>query len=733
MRALAFFISFLMAFLLFSVQPMATRMVLPTLGGTAAVWNTVMFTFQLLLLAGYAYAHLLVRFTQTRGQFAIHATLLAASFFFLPLWVNLTTSDALITAPISHLVHAFLLQLGVPFFCVAATAPLLQSWVSRSGHPLSKTPYVLYSASNLGSFMGLLGYVALVEPLFDLPTQSIYWSVLYGAGGILLLLLAVRLRPAATPRSAGAHSAPVAWRTRLTWIGLAFLPSSLSLGVTTYITTDVTSLPLLWVLPLSLYLLSFVDAFRTRPIVVQYCQQIAPLAALSGVMLLAFASSNFTQLFMVHLLLFAVLAFALHGWLAAKRPEAQYLTQFYLCLSVGGALGGVLNGLLAPVLFHEAIEYPAMLLVAGFAAFILLRRRENTQLAVRHYGRVLLHVAAVLLPITVVLYAIRVGVAALPEGLIAAALVKAVGIAGLLTLAVFRRYVQAFFTLFWVALVVLVGAYYTPSEFTKLWEDRNFFGVSRVYANTERNAHYFMHDTTVHGVQSLSPADRLKVQAYYAPLRDVFSRLPVTTAHPFAVAGLGAGTLKCLAKPAQQVDLYDINPMVMDIAKNPKFFTYLRDCPGTHQLLLGDARLRLAQQNPARYGAIILDAFSSDAIPSHLLTREAIAMYLTKLVPDGVLLLNVTNRHVNLLPLLAAQTKALNVVGYEQLFATSATDNPLVFRSHWVVIAASPTALSTLRESGKWKLLVDEGNPPWTDQYVNLLPYFNMLRGWGIY
>lgn len=727
MRALAFFISFLMAFLLFSVQPMATRMVLPTLGGTAAVWNTVMFTFQLLLLAGYAYAHLLGRIAGARQQIAIHALVILASLFFLPLWVSLAHSEGLIASPIRHLVAAFLLQLGLPFFCLAATAPLLQSWLVRSAHPLSKTPYVLYSASNLGSFAGLLGYVALVEPMFDLSTQSAYWSVLYGCGALLLILTAILLRPASATPNTHVASTPVTWRARGTWIGLAFLPSSLSLGVTTYITTDVASIPLLWVLPLSLYLLSFVDAFRTRPLLVKFCQQAVPITAPAGLMLLAFANSSFTALFIVHLVLFAVMAFALHGWLAAKRPEAAHLTQFYLCLSIGGALGGVLNGLVAPMIFYKAIEYPLVLLLAGITGFILLRRKEQPHLPVRHYLQLLLRVALVLLPLTLVVYLLRVDGAAAMSGVVAAELVKAVGIAGLLTLAVFRRYVQAFFTLVLVCCVVMVGANYTPSDFVRLFEDRNFFGVSRVYARPEKNAHYFMHDTTVHGVQSLSADDRLKVQTYYAPVRGVFSRLPVTDHYPLAVAGLGTGTLKCIANPGQQVDLYEINPMVIAIAENPALFTYLRDCPATHRLLLGDARLRIAEQGAHSYGAIILDAFSSDAIPSHLLTREALAMYLTKLKPGGVLLLHVTNRHVDLLPLLAAQTKALGVVGYEKLFTPSPNDPPLVFQSHWVVIAADSAAVNPLMGDG-WKPLVDEAARPWTDHYVNLLPYFKFLR-----
>ncbi len=726
MRALAFTLSFILAFLLFAVQPMATRMVLPTLGGTPAVWNTVMFTFQLLLLAGYGYAHLLTHYFSTRWQLRIHAALIGAAFLFLPLFVALTTSDALIANPIPLLVGAFLMQLGLPFFCLAATAPLLQSWVSRSAHPLSKTPYVLYSASNFGSFAGLLGYVGVVEPLLDLRQQSEGWSLLFASGMAVLLLTGILLKPRdqAAP-TANETAAPVAWRERGIWIGLAFLASSLSLGVTTYITTDIASIPLLWVIPLSLYLLSFVDAFRTRPMLVPLFQRTAPILGLTALMIYGFGGHGFTLSYLLQLLAFAALAFALHGWLAARLPAAQHLTQFYLCLSVGGALGGVLNGLVAPLVFREAFEYPIVLLLASVVTFMFLQQREDKSLLPKRQLRMLGETFAVVVALTVLLYLVKTP---LSEPLNSQTLLNAAGIGGIVSLIIYRRYSRAFFSCVSVGVLLLCAISNGIVGFKTLYKDRNFFGVARVYEDAKTNARYFMHDTTVHGVQSLDPVLARTPKSYYGALREVFDAMPVTHRHPMAVVGLGIGTSKCLATKGQHVDLFEINLMAKELAENPAFFTYLRDCAGDYTIAMGDGRIQLAAQPDGRYGIIILDAFSSDSIPSHLLTREALEGYLRKLAPHGLLAFNTTNRHIDLKPLLAAQCRVLGCVAYEKFFESPKTD-PLLMSAHWVVVAADKAALAPLLKSAKgWNMLVDEGNRPWTDQYTNMLPYFKILR-----
>ena len=726
MRAQAFIVSFVLAFLLFAVQPMATKMVLPTLGGTPAVWNTVMFTFQLLLLAGYCYAHLLTRCLKVRGQMLVHGALMLVTCVFLPLAVSLTTSDAMVNNPIFYLLKAFLLQLGLPFFCLAATAPLLQSWVSRSAHPLSRTPYVLYSASNLGSFAGLFGYVGIVEPLLDLHQQSMGWSVLYVSGMLALMLTGRRLRPAELQRAEDIETVAPDWRARMGWMWLAFLPSSLSLGITTYITTDVGSLPLLWVIPLSLYLLSFVDAFRTRPVLVPLCQRFAPILGLATLMLYGTGAGAFLGGYLLQLLTFAMLALAVHGWLALKQPATRYLTQFYVCLSIGGALGGVLNGLVAPLVFRSAFEYPIVLLLSTLTAFILLQRREDMLVTICRHLRMLGEVVGITFVLTALCYALlNEGPSLLP--LNSLTLMESASFAGLLTLLLYRRYVRAFYSCVAVILVMLFALDNGVVGYKTLFKDRNFFGVSRVYENPKQNVRYFVHDTTMHGEQSLDKKEALDPLSYYGVLREFFDTLPVMHRHPMAMIGLGVGTVKCYAQPHQKVDFYEINPMVKMLAEDPAYFTYMQDCKGEAQVLLGDGRVRLAESDK-KYGVIMIDAFSSDAIPSHLLTREALTMYLDKLAPNGVLVMHTTNRHIDLWPLLGAQVTQLGVVGYGKFFEIP-KEQARQLSSYWVVIARSEKDVAPLVKGRKgWQKLPDEGNRPWTDQYINLLPYFKDLK-----
>ena len=736
MRTLLFVVSFLLSFLLFAVQPMATKMILPTLGGAPAVWNTAMFTFQCLLLLGYGYAHALVAHVGPRWQWRVHGLLLAASCVVLPLAVQLHSSDSLLAQPIPYLVSALVLQLGLPFLALSATQPLLQAWLGRSGHPLSATPYVLYSASNLGSFAGLIGYILLAEPLLALSQQSMGWSALYVLGMVLLVLAGYRLTQA-VPRVASGVSPvpttpePVGWARMGLWVFLAFLPSSLSLGVTTYITTDVASVPLLWVVPLAIYLLSFVDAFRTRPVIVGLCQRLAPLVGLAALFFYGLQAHRFMLGFPVHLLSFAVLAFALHGWLARSKPSVAHLTRFYMCLSVGGAMGGVLNGLVAPTLLHHALEYPIVLLLASLTSFMLMLQSSGAGW-VRQQVRTALQVAGMIVVIGAITYGVFSFIDAKmqqqPMQFDRQTLVVAACFAAFVTLVLQRRYANTYYASAAVALIMVLTANNGVDGYRVLFNDRNFFGVERVYENPQWNARMLLHDTTMHGMQSLKPGEALKPLSYYAHLGSVFDRLPVLRAKPMAVLGLGIGSMKCYAAANQQVDFYEINPLVKQLAEDERYFTQLRDCPGTYDVLLGDGRLRLAEQPNGRYGAIVLDAFSSDAIPAHLLTHEAMAMYLSKLAPGGVLLVHTTNRHLDLWPLIGAHAEAMGFTAYGRFFE-EARGQRKTNNAFWVLIAKRFEDLAPAVQEEGWEPVHGEGDTPWSDQYINLLPYFKALRG----
>lgn len=730
MRALAFTVSFLLAFLLFAVQPMATKMVLPTLGGTPAVWNTAMFTFQMLLLAGYAYAHFLNSRLVPSWQWRIHGLLIAASFLFLPLSVHLVSSEALLKAPILHLAMGFLLQIGLPFFVLSATAPLLQAWVSRSNHPLSQTPYVLYSASNLGSMMGLLGYVAFVEPNLTLPQQSMGWSALFVAGTIALMLAGKMLKPAAA-EVAAAISKPRT-RTILLWVLLSFLPSSLSLGVTSYITTDIAAVPLLWVLPLALYLLSFVDAFRTRPLIVPIAMRVAPVLGMLGLLAYGMQAQRFSQIFVFQLVVFAFLAFCLHGWLARFKPASQHLTAFYFSMSVGGALGGLLNALVAPILFSSTIEYPMSLLVASITGFVLWQRGRGGEGFEKHlfiFSRVL---ATILVNAGVfyVVFGVAMGDFAIDDiQLNGQTLLMAGSFAAVVAIVIYRRYAHLFYATAVLGLLILVLTASGSNSSPMVFRERSFFGVWKITDQPNENSRYLIHNTTVHGAQFMKQEGPLVPLTYYWGLKGAFDNLPVLRQHPYALIGLGSGTVKCFAREGQQVDLFEIDPMVVRIAEDPKLFRYLKECPGHHNIYLGDGRIMFEQQPKERYGALVIDAFSSDSIPAHLITHEAIQMYFEKLVPHGILLVHTTNRHINLWPLLAGQAQQLGMFAYGKRFMPE-DDKKLDYQNYWVAIAHDPNDLAPMmKEVPGWESLSPlEGTKPWTDDYVNILPYLKMLH-----
>jgi len=727
MKILIFSISFVLAFLLFAVQPMATKMVLPTLGGTPAVWNTAMLTFQLLLLAGYAYAHVLTQHVPARRQWWLHGALVLASFSFLPLAVVLQSSEELIRHPISHLALAFLLQMGLPFFALSATAPLLQAWVSRSQHPLSKTPYVLYSASNLGSMVGLLGYIALVEPSLTLPQQSHAWSGLYVAGTLALIFAAVQLKPVAATREEQGVSPTL--KTMLCWVWLAFLPSSLSLGVTSYISTDIASMPLLWVLPLSIYLLSFVDAFATRPRLVGISIRVAPILGIVGLLMYGMQGHRFSATFIIQLLVFASLAFALHGWLARFKPVPAQLTRFYFCMSIGGALGGVLNAIVAPLVFSEAYEYPISLIFASVTAFMLWQRTRSD---IRTNLHAFSQVAFTMLVATGIIYAIMSygNKQAIFGPLNSSQMVTASAFAAIISAIAFRTYMKLYYAFVMLGLVMLLAMAQGVVQQHLLFKQRSFFGVWRVFEYPEKNSRFMMHNTTVHSAEYIDQKEPLRALSYYNALSSAFALLPVTHQHPIALVGLGAGTVQCFAQTNQRVDIFEIDPIVVRLAEDPKMFRYLSDCPGTHEVFLGDGRLELAMRDDARYGAIILDAFSSDAIPAHLMTLEAMRMYMQKLAPHGVLLLHTTNRHIDLWPLIAAQADGLGAVAYGKFFDIP-KERPLEYSSFWVVVARNEADIADLvaGDEGWSKLVADKDARPWTDNYSNMIPYFKILRG----
>lgn len=703
------------AALLFFVEPMFAKMVLPRLGGSPAVWNTCVVFFQAAMLAGYAYAHVITRRLRLWQQIVLHTGILIAVAASLPIAIPDDWAPPVDRTPVPSLLGLLLTGVGAPFFVVSATAPLLQKWLSRTDHPSAADPYFLYAASNAGSIVALLGYPLIAEPLWTLSVQSQRWTAAYLALTMLIGACAAtvlrgrssRPQPAVafSDQEPGIAVATVTWRRRARWTALAFVPSSLMLAVTTFVSTDIAAVPLLWIAPLTLYLLSFVIAFAARPV---FSERVGARIMAFLLFPLTFAiivrqTGPLWYLIPLHLATFFVCALVLHRQLARDRPTTQHLTEFYLWLSIGGVLGGVFNTFVAPVAFADVIEYPVVLILAS----ALLPRA-----ATRGESRV----ADFVLPLGLGVTASAVVLLLQTRGM--SPIVPAIGAA----LVMFyggcsKRPLRLACGL---TLVYLVGFTMVEREGDLLYAERTFFGVLRVRAIERGGVHALFHGSTVHGEQSLDPARRREAGSYYysegpvgqvlAALSDRFNRV--------GVIGLGTGAMAAYATPAQHWTFYEIDPAVERIARSSRFFTYLEDCGRGCDVVLGDARLSLARE-PGRYDAIILDAFSSDAVPVHLLTKQAVQLYLARLSDEGILVFHISNRHLALSPVIGALARELGLSARVQRHR--APDASKGTSSEWVVMARLREQLGPLAMDSRWHDLSGGTRYAWTDDYSNIL------------
>lgn len=735
--------------LLFLVQPMVARMILPALGGTPAVWNTCMVFFQAVLLLGYAYAHGSVAWLGVRRQAVVHVLLLLMVLFLLPFSVGEGTTPPTDSNPVPWLLWQLLISIGLPFFVVSSSAPLLQRWFAGTRHPDADDPYFLYGASNLGSLVALLAYPLVVEPSLWLSEQSQLWAGGYAFLIVMTFGCAVWARRGSAGHGASPHSAIPAvdsqsepapnLRRRLWWALLAFVPSSLMLGVTTHLTTDIAAVPLLWVLPLATYLLTFVLAFARRPrFSLPFLSMALPLVAMALVLwspLLTGFGGSLRWIFVpFHLFVFFVMALLCHSRLAHSRPPATYLTQFYLWLSIGGVAGGAFNGILAPMIFDGVFEYPLMMVAA--CMFCLLRTGSEAArwAALKHdfarpallglilYGIVLLHrVVEPQTPQAVSVFSISYGFRLV--GFLLPAIVAFT----------FRKRPIRFALGFAVSLAFM--PYFFPiREGRVVHGERNFFGVKRVRFEQDGALHRLIHGSTAHGIQNSSPALQREALGYYhrsGPIGDIFSAVVAPHAEAkVAVVGLGTGAMAAYAEPGQHFTFYEIDPAVARLAEDPRFFTYLLNCEGAYDLVFGDGRLRLAESPPGAFHLIILDAFSSDAIPVHLLSREALGTYLDKLRPDGVIAFHISNRYVNLVPVLGNLARD---AGLKCLIRNDRKVPPEEKRAgRWpavyVVMAGSDKPIAELIDNPNWQSLEGEaGTAVWTDQYCNM---WSVFRWW---
>jgi hypothetical protein len=765
---------FISAFLLFLVQPMVGKMILPSLGGTPAVWNTCMVFFQAVLLAGYAFAHQSVSWLGPRRQAVLQIVLLLAPLAVLPIAID-TSAVPSTDNPVPWLSWRLLLGVGLPFFVVSTSAPLLQRWFSETGHVAGKDPYFLYSASNLGSLLALLAYPTLVERALPLASQSRMWMWGYVLLAVMVASCAIGLwrssrspgsgvpgaGPAAAPGSEKGSAAPeqLGVGRCLRWVMLAFVPSSLMLGLTTFITTDLAPVPLLWVIPLALYLLTFVWVFGRRPpIRHERLVRVFPFVMVPMTMLTILGDvGGKLALLPLHLVVFFLVGLVCHGELAADRPSPARLTLFYLLMSVGGVLGGLFNAVVAPLVFDSVVEYPLVMalacLLAGWRAVSSRRDSARTEAAIgmrsdRRGAAQRRQPSAVSEPrsATASIYldfTVPLLLGAAPIGLIYALLVanawspwleaSAILVLTVLCLLLWKRWIRFSLTF----AVILLGLYLCSQTYGRkiLYAGRDFYGPKEVemVASGGQQRHVFLHGNTLHGVQWTSPSRRKIPTSYFhpsGPAGDVFWARSGPSGPPAQVAilGLGAGAMAAYAKPGQHFTFYEIDPEVERIARDPELFTYLRDCRGTTDVVLGDGRLTLSRAPNGRYGLILLDAFSSDAIPTHLLTREALRLYLSKLDEHGFLVFQVTNRYLNLPPLLAALAQDAGLICRSRHDPVIAPEDLMMAKdaSQYVVLARRVEDLGALAANPEWKEIRPvEGSGVWTDQYTNI---FRLLR-----
>jgi hypothetical protein len=743
---------FVSATLLFWVEPMVAKMLLPLLGGTPAVWNTCLLFFQMMLLAGYAYALFASRKLSTRQQIIAQLLLFFIAAVSFPIWVSHATAASVprVGNPAPWLLGRLFLIVGLPFFVLSTLTPLLQRWFAATRHTSARDPYFLYAASNLGSLCALVGYPLAIEPLFALRRQSLLWALSYGALTLLVALCgAVAL--VATPDDAHASikddetahhqqrsddetltpdDQTLTNRRRALWVLLAFVPSSLMLGVTTYISTDIASLPLLWVVPLSLYLVTLVIAFaRRRSARRRRIELVVPGVAL--VFLLAYLSGA-TQpvwfLIAIHLLFFFVAALMCHGRLADERPEAAHLAEFYLWLAVGGALGGLFNAIIAPLVFDRIVEYP----LAIVAACALIPRRAPASDDEPRARWLDLGYAAALgvVVMLLALFVARVNWSSYGiEWKTQESLAVVVGFPLIVAYLMRRRPLRFALTL---GAITLGGTFYHSLDARTLLTTRNFFGTLKVTQDAGSDVRWLYHGTTIHGRQSTALAKQCEPLSYYhptGPLGDVFTAFHAQRTSPnVAVVGLGAGATAAYAREGERWTFYEINPEVVRVAETPDYFTYLSYCAHAPvSVILGDARLRLTDAAPDTYGLIVLDAFSSDAIPVHLMTREALDLYLSKLAQGGAILFHVSNRSLDLHGVVADLARSRSLVALARDDPNNDPYDSDKEASQWIAVARTPDDLAALARDPRWyRLAGDPARRIWTDDYSNIVSVFKL-------
>jgi SAM-dependent methyltransferase len=726
------------SFLLFLVQPMVARMALPKLGGAPAVWNSAMLVYQALLLAGYAYAHRLSKEPPKR-QAIVHLLVLALAAVWLPIGLAAMTipPDG---SPIFWVPWLLVASIGPLFFAVAAQAPLMQRWFGLAGN--QGEPYALYAASNIGSFAGLIAYPLLVEPFMPIIEQTWLWSALYALLFLLVASCAFKIwhdRSAKVVKQVTEDAAPrtvIDWKTRAYWIALSAVPSGLMLSTTAHLTTDLMAMPLLWVIPLGLYLLSFSAAFADNRLLANVFTKVAPsIVLLAGATAFAFfGNAVIYSLITTVLLLFSV-AVALHAEMYRTRPDASQLTDFYLMMSIGGVIGGLFCAILAPLIFDWTWEHPLLI----FAAALLLPQiRLITLSGDEDAGEKGPIRATVMLGII----ALAVGLGSGILDPVGNGWAKMAVTAVMIAVGVFAIGTRMAYALVVAGIMMANGGYFNLMQTAADVRWRSYFGTYTVNTEPTGQFRWLLHGTTMHGMQNLTkPTLPISYYGKHSGVGLAFAKAEALYGPDAAigVVGLGSGTLACYAKPGQSWHFFEIDPLMVDIAKSKKVFSFIERCTPQAPIHLGDARLTLAEQPAHSLDMLAIDAFSSDSIPLHLLTKEAFDIYRRVLKPDGLLVVHISNRHVDLKPVLAAEAKAGKWTLAQRNDNPPKGDNESGERSSkWIAMSSDAATLAKLTgplvktasktyKAEEWLVLEPSDKAKrWTDNYASVLPHLSI-------
>lgn len=729
MRALYTLTVFLNSFLLFLVQPLIAKRLLPVFGGSPLVWNTCLLFFQLVLLLGYLYAHLSFKWAGSKRQPWVHLGLLAVALLLLPIGLKQGLTDmyehaqatnphSLAAQPGLMLLLMLFASVGLPFFALSSGAPIIQRWFSHTDDPRAHDPYFLYQASNLGSMLALVFYPLYFERVFGLQDQSKWWS--FGYVGLVVFLGGVAYtlsrKPIVEEEVVEVDNSPApSWHDRLLWMFLSAGPSALLLAVTVYLSTNVAPIPLLWVIPLALYLITFIIAFAAKPIFPARIATYLAVAMIFPVIVLDNIENSFPVAITapIHLGGFFLVALACHMQIGQSRPKASHLTEFYLWISVGGVVGGFFSAIVAPMVFTTLAEYP-IAMVACFLAIGLAMKPKAAWV-----GDFAMPIAGGLFVATLANH--------FPSGKDQYSWVYAVGATMLITSLRPVRFAVALAAIF-------IGMFFGSPSAPKIFAERSFFGVHFVESDHGGDRHKLMNGNTTHGTQWMDEARRRQPTTYYghpsAVGRAILGLEARSSLKSMAVVGLGSGTLAAYGQPGMGIDYYEIDAGIERIARNPKYFSYLTDSKAKINVLLGDARLRLQEAPTAKYDLLALDAFASDAIPVHLLTVESFRLYKRTLRPHGILMVHVSNRYLRLAPVVAAIAKEcdLSCLSGEDFFDASTGRYELGDYTSWWVMVGDREALAPYAVDKFWKPLAADGKVrPWTDDYSNVLSAMILL------